>query len=111
METRQENAAYAALIPKFPHIKRMIDRGWIVMDGRYAILTAAGQAEMKRRGMSVTSMDESREAKPCKQTPVRSKAWKEGFDAAYKKLPPHPPYPLDSKEAADWGDGYVAGQD
>lgn len=53
LETGIENAAYAALVPKLPHLKKMTENGWIVMNGRYATLTVAGKAEMERRGFTV----------------------------------------------------------
>ncbi|CAG9235947.1 hypothetical protein PSP6_690107 [Paraburkholderia tropica] len=53
LQTGRDNAAYAALVPKLPHIKKMADNGWIQMNGRYATLTPAGKAEMDRRGFVV----------------------------------------------------------
>lgn len=55
LETGRENVAYARLVPNLPHIRRMTGRGWVEMDGRYAILTAAGRAEMERRGAAIVT--------------------------------------------------------
>ena len=57
-------------------------------------------------------MENDQKTPPVKKVvPVRSRAWQEGFDAAYKKKPAIHPYPPASQEAADWGDGYLAGLD
>jgi hypothetical protein len=52
-ETGVENSAFARLVPDLPQIKKMIESGWVEMDGRYAILTVAGKVEMERRGQAM----------------------------------------------------------
>ncbi|MBF6989288.1 hypothetical protein [Cupriavidus sp. IK-TO18] len=50
LQTGIENHAFTQIVRNLPHIRAMVNSGWIELDGRIATLTEAGQFEMRRRG-------------------------------------------------------------